>query len=334
MSPRAPRSSSLASRRSSRRFPVTGVTASLVPLLSGSNWGSDVSVEGFERGPDVDANARYTEIGPAYFQTLGIPLMMGREFTPSDDAGSLRVAIVNTAFAEKFNLGRDAVGKWMAQGGGDSLNIQIVGLVQNAKYSKVKDEVPPLFFTPYRQDERVGSMSFYVRTAVPPQQVLRSVPGVIAALDPNLPIEELKSMQQQVRENVFLDRLTSTLSAAFAALATVLAAVGLYGVLAYTVSQRTREIGVRMALGADARRVRSMVLRQVARVLIIGGAIGIAAALALGRAASSLLFGLEGNDPVVVTLAAALLALIALAAGYIPAHRASRVEPMDALRYE
>jgi ABC-type antimicrobial peptide transport system permease subunit len=176
-------------------------------------------------------------------------------------------------------------------------------------------------------------MTFYARTSQP-QQLLRAVPGLISSLDPNLPVEELKTMPQQVRENVFLDRMISILSTAFAALATVLAAVGLYGVLAYTVTQRTREIGVRMALGADGGRVRRLVLRQVSRMLLVGGVIGVGVALGLGRAASSLLFGLDGYDPAVVAAAAFVLSLFALGAGYIPALRASRVDPMKALRYE
>jgi predicted permease len=312
---------------------VTGVAGALVPLLAGSNWGTGVSVEGFEGGPDIDNGARYNEVGPGYFRTLEIPLIAGREFSTQDDAGGAKVAVVNETFARKFNLGRDAVGKLMGTSD-DPLEIQIVGLVRDAKYSEVKGEIPPLFFTPYRQDEAVGSMSFYVRTAVEPEELLRSIPAVIARLDPNLPIENLKTLPQQARENVVLDRMISILSAAFAVLATLLAAVGLYGVLAYTVAQRTREIGVRMALGADGRTVRAMVLRQVGFMLLIGGTIGIAAALGLGRAASSLLFGLEGHDPAVFVIAAIVLATFALAAGYVPALRASRVDPMHALRYE
>lgn len=313
---------------------VTGVSASIVPLLAGSNWGNGVSVEGFKRDPDTDNNARFNAVGSGYFRTLGIPLLAGREFALADAGRSPRVAIVNEAFAKKFNLGRQAVGKRMGLDDGEALDIEIVGVARDAKYSQVKDEVPPLYFTPYRQDSTLGAINFYVRTSLRPEQLLRTIPAVIARLDPNLPVETLKTMPQQVRENVFLDRLISTLSAAFAALATLLAAVGLYGVLAYTVAQRTREIGVRMALGADHRHVRGMVLRQVARMTLIGGAIGIAAALALGYAARSLLFGLAGHDPAVVASAAIVLGLVALGAGYIPALRASRVEPMQALRYE
>ncbi|MBR9988602.1 MAG: ABC transporter permease, partial [Gemmatimonadetes bacterium] len=313
---------------------VTGVTSSLVPILSGSNWGSDVSVEGFERGPDIDANARFNMIGPAYFATLGVPILAGREFTASDNESGADVVVVNEAFVEKFNLGRDAVGRRMASGGNDELNMEIVGLVKNAKYSQVKDDVPPLFFTPWRQVESVGGLAFYVRTGIDRNQIMRAVPPLVARLDPNLPVQDLKSMPQQVRENVFLDRMIGTMSAAFAGLATILAAIGLYGVLAYTVARRTREIGVRMALGADRGNVQLMILRQVGLMLLAGGIIGIAAAMALGRAAGSLLYGVDGGDPVIFAVAAVLLSLFALAAGYIPALRASRVDPLHALRHE
>ncbi|HEU4563764.1 MAG TPA: FtsX-like permease family protein, partial [Gemmatimonadaceae bacterium] len=313
---------------------VTGVTEALVPILAGSNWGNDVAVEGFKRDPDTDANARFNGIGPGFYRTLGIPLLAGREFTAADAAGSPKVAIVNEAFVKKFNLGRNAVGKRMAIGNREQLEIEIVGVVQNAKYSEVKQEIPPQYATPWRQDSTVGAITYYVRTSLAPEQLLRTIPGVVKQLDPNLPVENLKTLPQQVRENVFLDRMISTLSASFAVLATLLAAVGLYGVLAYTVAQRTREIGVRMALGADGSRVRGMVLGQVGKMTLIGGVIGIAAALALGRAARSLLFELQGHDPLVVALAAALLGIVAFGAGYVPALRASRVEPMQALRYE
>ncbi len=314
---------------------VTGAAASMVPLLAGDSWGSDVQVRGYKVLPDADNNARFNEIGPGYFHTLAIPIMAGRDFTRADALGTPKVAIVNKAFAKKFNLGRDAVGKRMSVGGsGKDLDIEIVGLVQNAKYNDVKQDVPPLFFRPYRQDDAIGSIGFYVRTSLAPETLLRSIPGVIARLDPNLPVENLKTMPQQVYENVFLDRLISTLALAFAALASLLAAVGLYGVLAYTVEQRTREIGLRMALGADAARVRAMVLRQVSRMAVVGGGIGILAAVGLGRLVQSLLFQLEGHDPVVMVGATVLLGAIALGAGYIPASRAARIDPMRALRYE
>ena len=312
---------------------VTGVTSARVPLLAGNNWGNSVSVEGFKKTPDTDDDASFNEIGPGYFRTLGVPVLAGREFSIADGAGSAKVAIVNEAFTRKFHLGKNAVGKLMGTRG-DTLDLQIVGLVKDAKYSEVKRAVPPVFFIPYRQDPTIGSTYFYARTTTDEAQVLRAIPTVIKRLDPNLPVEDLKTLPQQVKDNVFLDRMISTLSAAFAALATLLAAVGLYGVLAYSVAQRTREIGVRMALGADGRRVRGMVLRQVGVMTVVGGAIGFAGALALGKAAKSLLFELQGNDPFVAVGSAALLAIVALGAGYVPAMRASGVDPMQALRNE
>jgi ABC-type antimicrobial peptide transport system permease subunit len=226
------------------------------------------------------------------------------------------------------------VGKMIGSGRGyrSQLDTVIVGVVRNAKYSEVKRPVPPLFFRPYRQSPTVGSLSYYVRTAGDPEQIASAINAVVRRLDPNLPVTLMKTLDQQVRDNTFLDHMMTTLSSLFAGLATLLAAVGLYGVLAYTVSQRTREIGLRMALGAAPGRVRAMVLRQVGWMIVIGGAIGLAGAVALGRQAGSLLYEMKGTDPVVLAVSAAALSAVALMAGLIPAHRASQVDPMHALR--
>lgn len=316
---------------------VTAVSADRVGILGGSSWGNDVSVEGFEWEPGIDASSRVNWVGPDYFSTLGVPLVAGREFTRSDGDGAPEVVVVNEAFTRKFELdGAQAVGKWMADrgGGADDLDIQIVGVIQDAKYNDVKDSVEAVFYLPYRQTPSIGSMVYYVRTAVDPSETMRAITPLVAGLDPNLPVEDLKTMEEQVKDNVFLDRFIGTLSAAFAGLATLLAAIGLYGVLAYTVAQRTREIGLRMALGAASSTVRSMVLKQVGKMVVVGGIIGVVAAIGLGRAAQSLLYGLEGYDATVVGVVTVLLGLVGLGAGYIPAARASRVDPMQALRYE
>ncbi len=314
---------------------VIDVTAARVPVLSGSNWGTDVRVEGFECGPDTDCNGRFNIVGPGFFSALGMPLVGGREFSEGDVEGAAEVVVINEAFARKFGLDpRNAVGSLMTDRSGGELTKQIIGVVQDAKYSEVKQEIQPLFFTPYRQQESLGWMSFYVRTGMDPAQVIRAIPEVLKGLDPNLPVEELKTLEQQARESVFLDRMISTLTTAFAALATLLAAIGLYGVLAYTVAQRTREIGLRMALGAASSKVRTMVLKQVGLMVLIGGLVGLGGAFALGRGAQSLLFEMEGSDPTVMVVSTVLLAVVALGAGYVPALKASKVDPMKALRYE
>ena len=316
---------------------VTAVTAARVGVLNGNSWGNDVAVEGFEWEPGVDSNSRYNAVGPGYFGALGMPLLAGREFTEADADGAPEVAIVNEAFTRKFELnGAEGIGKYMSNHGGSSteLDIQIVGVVQDAKYSDVKDAVPPLFFLPYRQDRETGSLTFYVRTGLDPSQVMTQITPLVSRMDPDLPIDGLRTLEEQVEQNLFLDRLISTLSAAFALLATILAAVGLYGVLAFTVAQRTREIGLRMALGAGKDNVRGMILRQVGRMMAVGAIVGVAAALGLGRAAQSLLYGMEGYDAPVLGLVVVLLGLVGLGAGYIPAVRASRVDPMEALRYQ
>jgi predicted permease len=317
---------------------VTAVTASNVLLLAGNNLSRGVAVQGFKAGPDTDSNSRYNRVGPGYFSALGIPLMAGREFTDADTVNSAKVALVNQTFAKKFGLGNDAVGKLMGWAPGEGyrskLDTTIVGIVEDAKYSEVKQNVPPQFFVPYRQDKGLDALHVYVRASGDVAQVASAITAVVKRLDPNLPIEELETLPEQVRNNTFLDRMVTSLSAAFALLATLLAAIGLYGVLAYTVAQRTREIGLRMALGAAPGRVRGMVLRQVAVMTLAGALVGLGGALAVGKGAQSMLFQMTGADPTVLVLSTVALSLVALCAGFIPAHRASRVDPMRALKYE
>ena len=313
---------------------VSQGSSATVALMAGNNWGDDVSVQGFQRGPDTDANSSYNEIGPDYFKTLGATMVAGREFTEADTRGAPRVAIVNEAFTRKFGLGNDAVGKYMSNDHRDSLNVQIVGVVKDLKYSDVKDPVPPVFFIPIRQDTLLGSATFYARATGNPSAVFTSIRAMMQRIDPTLPLTDMRTMPEQVRANVFVDRMIGTLSTVFAVLATLLAAVGLYGVLAYSVAQRTREIGVRMALGADTGRVRGMVLRQVGFMTLIGAPIGIAAALGLSRAAQSMMFEMQGTDPIVLVASVLTLSTVAMIAGFVPAMRASRVDPMQALRYD
>ncbi len=313
---------------------VSGATVSLVQLIAGNNWGSNVSVDGFQAGPDTDTHSMFNGIGPGYFRTLGIPLLAGREFTTADNAAGPQVAIVNEAFARKFSPSSSIVGKQMQRGSGGKNDILIVGLARDTKYSDVKRAVPPVFYLPYRQDKNLSTATVYVKSTVPTAQVVPSLRQAVASLDPNLPLEDLKTLDAQIAENITLDRMISTLAAAFAGLATLLAAVGLYGVLAFTVARRTREIGIRLAVGADTGSIRNLVLREVVIMVAIGTALGVPAALALSKYTESLLYDLKGNDPVVLASSVLLVAAVSLLAGYIPARKAMRVDPMDALRYE
>ncbi len=314
---------------------VSSVTGSSVPLLSGSQNTSNLKVEGFDAGPDTNVSARTNRIGVGYFSTLKIPILAGRDFTRADSIDAAKVAIVNESFLRKFNLTHDAVGRHVAFGTepGTPMDVTIVGVASDSKYSDVKAPMSAGIFTPYRQGPG-GVLNFYVRTATPPETFMAQIRQVVASLDQNLPVDDLRTLPQQIHESFFQDRVVTMLSASFAALATLLAAIGLYGVLAYTVALRTKEIGLRMAIGASPGGVQRMILGQVGRMTLVGGAIGMVLAVWLGRLAESQLYELKGWDPLVLTLAALGLTLVALAAGLLPARRAARIDPMRALRYE
>jgi predicted permease len=316
---------------------VVSVSGSTTALLAGDDSSTNVVVEGYEAGADADSDAYYSRVGSGLFATLGVQLIAGREFTASDGERAPKVAIVNEAFAKKFNLGRDVVGKRMQQGrhgGKRDLDIEIIGLLRDAKYSDVKRPPPPQFYVPYRQVPNVGALTFYVRSSGDPAQTIAGIRRVVSSIDARLPIDNIRTMNEQVQRRSVIDRLLGRLSLAFAALAVFLAAMGLYGVLAHAVAQRTREIGVRMALGADRWAVRRFVLAHVGRLLPAGLIVGVVAALTLGRLARSLLFGVTGTGTGVIMAAAVAVSLVALIAGLIPARRASRIDPTTALRYD
>ena len=316
---------------------VTGATASSGGVLAYTGGGGaprDFNVQGFAAGPDTNRTARLNRVGTGYFRTLGIPLLAGRTFAASDTAGAPRVAIVNEAFARKFNLGRNPVGALIGRGGLDAeLDTEIVGLVADTRPSFASTVPPPLAFVPYRQED-VGALWFFARGSGRPDDVMRPIPGLVAGIDRNLPVVFLMMPLAQMAELNDPSRVAAVLLTAFAALAMLLAAVGLYGMLAYAVALRTRELGLCMALGADARRLRAMVLGQVGRMALAGGAIGFVLALGLGRVLRSVLYEMNRLPPAVIAAAVAGLAAVALAAGFVPARRASRVDPMEALRHK
>jgi predicted permease len=315
---------------------VTMVSASTVPFLAGSTWNSSIVVEGYRAKGQEDSHSRLAEVGPGFFATMGIPLLSGREFTKADTKSAPKVVVVNEAFAKRYFGDGNPLGRRMGTGFGDStkLNMEIVGVVRDSLYSSLQNERFPVFYMAYRQDERIGGLNYYVRTGIDSDSFTAMIRREVAGIDPNIPISGLKTMRVQIDESIFAERLVSTFAGTFAGLATVLAAIGLYGVLAYAVARRTREIGIRMALGAGTAQVRGLVMREVVTLVGVGSAIGLAAALGLGRFLEAMLFGVKSKDPVVIVCATALLGTIALIAGYLPARRATRIDPMIALRYE
>ena len=308
---------------------VRGVAAALVPLIGDSRWGSDVHPEGYTK---ANGHAWYNEIGPDYFGKMGIPLMAGREFSAADNLSGLTVAIVNQEFVRRYFAGESAVGRHFNTGAGQAL--EIVGVVKDSHYAAVKEKPYPVFYTPWRQDKQLGSLVFYVRTALPAESTIPEIRRAVAQLDRNLPADNLRTLQEQVALNISNDRILVQLAAVFALLATVMAMLGLYGVMAHSVARRTREIGIRMAVGASPGSIRRMVMRDMLWIAGIGLALGVPAALGLARYVQSQLYGVKPDNAPVVAAAALALVATAAAASYLPARRASRVSPMRALRYE
>jgi putative ABC transport system permease protein len=313
------------------------VTASRVPVIAGSSSSTTITVEGYAPQKDGDSNCHVNEIAPDFFRTFGIPLVAGREFTPSDNTPDApKTVIVNEAFVRRYFGGGNALGRMMARGGGKNTKLDrtIVGVVKDSKYSSMKEPAPPVFYAPYRQSGNMGGLYFYVRTAVTPDSLLPAIRGQVAALDGDLPIRDLRTMEAQLESRLSNEYLLSSLTGIFGGLATLLAAIGLYGVLAFNIARRTREIGIRIALGAGVGHVRGLVLREVALMIGIGAVLGMSSAFALGRRVESVLYGVTPRDPWIYLLSAAALAAVALLAAYVPARRATSVDPLVALKAE
>jgi predicted permease len=312
---------------------VKSAALAAVPILSGNEWDSSMSVEGHQAKDGEDMQAFMNAVSPAYFDTMNIRFLEGRDFRPADVKEDATVAIVNRQFAEHFFPGKSAVGKRLGQGTGprSKLTIDIIGVVNDSLYEGPREGVHRQVFVP---NWGRNSAAFYVRTLIPSASVYKLVRNEVKQLDASMPVYELKTVEAQLDETLLTDRLIALLSAGFGLLATLLASVGLYGVMAFVVARRKKELGIRLALGAQPAGVIWLVLREVLLLLAIGLAVGVPTALALGRYVSSQLYGIDVHDPAIAGSTVLLLTIISAAAGFIPAHRASRIDPILALRYE
>ncbi len=313
---------------------VQNASLATFPLLEGDNWGSNITVEGYRprsRNEEVLKNL----VGPEFFSALQIPLLAGRPILESDSLETSKVAVVNEAFRKHFLADRNPIGVHFGFGAGNvKMDWTIVGVVADSEHSDLRAEIQPFVYMPYLTDTNLHSLTFYVRTRGAEKPLLTEIRGLVSRYDRSLPINNLRTMSELVDENLFVERGMGLLSVAFAFLATLLAVVGLYGVMSYSVSRRYREIGIRMAIGATPRRVLTMVLTETVIVGIAGIACALPVVLGLGGFLRSVLYGVKPNDPVICAGAAILLLMIAVASGLVPATHASRIDPHEALRTE
>ena len=315
---------------------VLGVGSSQIPVLTGTDMGGNITVEGRQNLDTDDRHVNFDAVSPNYFSTMRIPLLSGREFNAGDTATNTKVAIINEAMVKEFFPKRNPIGVHFGMGSGDDvkLNIEIVGVVKDTKESHVRDTDRPYFYQPYSQFGKLFGMSFYVRSQQDPLLIANAMRETVRGANANLPIYDLKTVQRVVDEDLFAERVVAGLSVAFGGLAALLAALGIYGVLAYLVVQRTREIGIRLALGAGTGHVRGLVFKEVGWMVLTGALVGLPAAYGMGRLSESLLYGVHAGDAAVYLTSLGIICLVAFVACYIPSRRATRIDPIVALRYE
>jgi predicted permease len=326
-------------RLSERLSALPGVEAhtfAVIPVLENNEWDSWVTIEGYSAKQDERPDPHMQYCSPGFFKTLKIRLLAGRDFDDRDVAGAPKVAIVNQKFVKRYFGGADPVGRHVGMGidPGTKTDIQIVGVVADTKYESMRDDIPYELYIPSEQKGFADGETVYVRASGDPTNLFNTLRGEVRAVDASVPMYDMRTLDHQMEISLLTERLLSTLSSVFGCLATLLAALGLYGVMAFMVARRTREIGIRMALGAGQGSVVWMVLRETLTLAGIGVAIGLAGAYGVTRLIQAQLFGVEPTD--LLTMAAASLGIAAVTtlAGYIPARRATGIDPMSALRWE
>ena len=315
---------------------MAAATLSVVPLLDNGLLGFALDVEGYSSRDGTRARAGANAVAPGYFRMVGIALMRGRDFSETDTADSPRVAIVSEAFVQRYLPKLDPIGRTItfAYGGPQRFQHKIVGVSKDARLNNLRNPPRPTFYLPYTQFDVLNASFFLVRGVTDASPLRRPIEEAVRRLDPELPVIGYVSLDEQIDRLLRPERLLASLSLWFGVLATGLGAIGLYGVTAFAVARRTREIGLRIALGADRHAVVQMILRSAASMAAIGIGLGAVLALALGRYVESQLYGIRGADPVTLAGAAGVLAAVVLASGWRTARRASSVDPMVALRYE
>jgi predicted permease len=316
---------------------VRGAAMSQPALLSGSVNSTSIYVQGrsYPPGrPQGDTNSiNRLVISPNFFEVMGIRVVTGRGFNAQDHETSPKVVVINEAAVRRYFPGENPLGKRFGSSIENSGQLEIVGVLQDAKYNSVRDDAPPTMYVPYRQT-RMGSAVFELRTAGVPTSVTGAVREAVRQIDPNLPVTDVSTQIEQVERRFVQEKLFAQAYTLFGGLALVLAAIGLFGLMSYNVSRRTNEIGIRMALGAQRQDVLRLVMGESMLLVVIGVAAGLAIAFASGRFVSTLLFGLPPTDIMTMLLAIVVMVLVAAVAGYLPARRAARVDPMVALHYE
>ncbi len=325
---------------------LPGVRDSAVALytpLRGDNWSGSVAIAHYSPEQNQQAYSAWNRVSAGYFDAMGIPAVLGREIGPQDVAGATVVAVVNQTFARKYFPNENPVGQRIGWNEATKNSIQIVGVVQDTLHMNVRSEIPPMFFLPMTQkagDQGTHSsrddyaQDLVVRAAGDPSQIAQEVRQALREIAPGLPITRVTTAQERVSANAGNEEMMAEIIGFFGGAAVLLAALGLYGLISYAVARRTNEIGIRMALGAKTHQVLWMVLKETLLLVGAGTAVGVPLALGAARFVRSQLFGVEPYDPLTIAFAVLLLTTVAAIAGYLPALRAARVDPMVALRHE